>query len=349
MLQKLTKKLNLLVRVIVPLLAVASFFGCSSALESDISGGAGTGGLAASVQKLSVAQPASLAGTDWGGDTSAFGKPPYYVVANFSNAVDGNFLETNTTAPTPFEYTYNPSNGTGTIDDGTNTGKFTINSAGTSMVIDMPGRYPAAFTVTLISPKQADMTGTVWNTITPRDIYSSIDFETKTVQTTFGDGTFPLYDLLYYDGVSAGLIQTLGLFYLRYNEKHVLTVVFPAFYNFHMGVDVVYTPSEEVRASIENTVWYSSDIDETVTFSGGRAFFDGNADEFDAPYVYNGYQAGGAGGPSGSTDYAGSFIVEDHGLGNAQSITFYNYMNRNNAVTFYKQIQPLEDEASAKE
>jgi hypothetical protein len=352
------QKHKLIARVIVPLLAVASFFGCSSALEGDIPGGAGTGGPAASVQKVS-AYPASLAGTDWGGAPDVTPPAePRYVVLSFTagsgtpESGTGVLLLSSSDDPDDFGYDYDASSGNGVIYTATyGDGKFSIDVNTNVMTFILPDLAAQDYYLNLIVPRLPSINGTVWNTITPRNIYSSIDFETDTVQTTFGDGTFPLYDLLFYDGISAGLIRTMGLFYLDYNSDGVLTVVFPDFYRYHMGVPVIYTPSENVLSSVDGTVWATKNADETVTFTGGYAVFKG-ADNFTAPYLYNDKQAGAAGVPPGTVNDAGSFLVAANGSGNPLTLTFFNYKSRANPpvpLVFYKQIQPLEDEASAKE
>jgi hypothetical protein len=296
-------------RVLVFALAAASFWGCSSALESDpLPGEAAINGLSASVQ--GVTQPASLEKTDWFGPTD-LGKEPYYVVLNFGENFNGNILGSDLTLTT-FTYTYDSDDGTGTIT--TILGTEDFETDGTAMKATIPGGITVD--ASLIVPTLDKMTDTVWDTITPRNIYSSLDFEAATVQTTFGDGTFPLYGLLYYDGVSAGLIEDMGLFYLAYNEDDILTVVFPDFYRYHMGQDVVYTPSALYLASLNGTVWRAtSGISEVLTFTTTGASFDGD-DTFNATYVYNGKQAGGA------TNGAGSFLVIP---GNPNTLRFYSF------------------------
>lgn len=287
----------------------------------------------------------SLAGTDWINMEPLSGQP-LYVVTNFVTnptgrvAGTGNFLQNDLDSPVAFEYSYDPNTGTGAIDAiDYDPGTFTVSPDGTTMDITMP-EYPSTFTAILLDATLSTMNGTVWNTITPRGIYSSLDFEEDSIQAVFGDGTFPEYGLLFYDGVSAGLTQAMGIFYLDYNEDNVLTVNFPNFYHYHPD-PVVYTPSEEVRASLNGTVWAAKTINETVTFETSEAAFAGNV-KVTVPYVYNGKQAGGAGDRPYTKSEPGSFIVQDNGPGNPQSVMFFNWLNSNETLTFYKQVQPLD-------
>lgn len=305
MLSNITKKLNLLARVIVPLFVAASFFGCSSALESGLlPGGAVIDGLSASFQQ---AAPPALANTDWLMDKGS-GADPRYIVINFIDNDDGKLLDNNGDITNfTYAYTYDPQTGKGTITVSGVTWTFTVTDGVMSIVIPNEGTFPA----TLIEVRLTTITGFVGNGPTPRYDYSSIDFETDgvTVQMTFADGTYPFYELVYYDGVSAGIIDTLGLFYLDYSNNGTASVIFPDFYGYHMGQNVVYTTSAEILPSLEGSIWGTSTGSDTVRFSGGRAYFTGGY-IFDTAYFYDGYQAGGAYGAGGS-DTLGSFRILD--------------------------------------
>jgi hypothetical protein len=315
MLSNVTKKLNLLARVIVPLFLAASFFGCSSALESGLlPGGAGIDGLSASFQQ---ATPPALANTDWLIDNGE-GADPRYIVINFSDCGVGKLLDNNGTI-TDFEYTYDPETGEGAITGDGVDWTFTV----TDGVMTITTSDEEEFTANLIEVRLSTITGFVGNGPTPRYDYSSIDFETDgvTVQMTFADGTYPPYKLITYDGVSAGFIDTLGLFYLRL-EDNVTKVVFPDFYGYHMGQDVVYTPSAQIFSSLEGSIWGTSTGSDTVRFSAGRAYFTGGY-IFDTAYFYDGYQAGGAYGAGGS-DTLGSFRIIDNCV-DPVTMRFYVY------------------------
>jgi hypothetical protein len=324
MLSNITKKLNLLARVLVPLFVAASFFGCSSALESGLlPGGAGIDGLSASFQQ---APPPTLAGTDWLIDTE-LGEEPYFIVVNFNDEDDGVLLGSDISVTT-FSYTYETSDGTGTITTLVGTGNFKVDDA--IMSIEIPGLQ--MFPADLIVPTLTTMTGFVGYGETPRFPYNTVDFEsgiTQTagyvpgrVRTTFGDGTYPIYDLIYYDGVSAGLIEDMGLFYLAYDSSNVITVVFPDFYRYHMGQPVVYTPSDVILPSLEGSIWGTSTGSDTVRFSEGTAYFTGDH-IFSTPYFYDGYQAGEADNAGGSSGL-GSFRILDT---SPLTLRFYVYQS----------------------
>ncbi|MDR1176213.1 MAG: hypothetical protein LBK83_12185 [Treponema sp.] len=306
-------------RVAIPALALAFVMGCSQGFESDtLSGGGLAGGFSASVQK-GVEQPADLAGTDWL-ITTGIGMEPYFIVVNFSDDENGNLLGSDISRTT-FSYTYEPNDGTGEITTLVGTGDFEIDTSDV-MTITIPG-YANQFTASLIVPTLDTMTGSVWNGPTPRYSYNSLDFEDSAVQTTFGDGTYPLYNLIYYDGVSAGLIEDMGLFYLKFDSAGVLTVVFPDFYRYHMSTPVVYTPSAPLLKSLNGTVWSATgSIKETVTFTADGADFSGD-DPFNAKYVYNERQAGGV------SNGAGSFRIL---AGSTLSIEFYNFRGQGDVI-----------------
>jgi hypothetical protein len=322
----ITKKLNLMVRVLLPALIVAAFLtGCFSGVESDsLAGRTVENGRSVSVRQVE-AYPASLANTDWVSDEAS--SQPYYIVLNFSTATIGNVLQNNSNTPVAIPYRYTASTGGGSISGTGWTGDFQIDPSGTTMTLTTAAG--PVYTLTLIVPQRTDMTGFVGDTITPRNIYSSIDFEaSRTVQTTFGDGTFPAYNLLYYDGVSAGIIDTLGLFYLSTNASGALTVVFPDFYRYHMGQPVIYATSSLVLASLAGTRWISTPSGATVVFTATQAIFS-DPTVGAISYVYNNYQAGGAGVVPGTVNDPGSFLVANSGS-SSQTLTFFNYKSRAN-------------------
>jgi hypothetical protein len=290
----MTKKLYHWMRVAIPVLALAFVFGCEQGFEGEgPSNGISVNGAALSV-KSGVTIPATLEGTDWLINTD-LGAEPYYIVVNFSDDANGNLLGSDISRTT---FTYDYENGSGTITTLVGTGRITAISDD-ELTIDIPG-LSGLFTANLIVPTLDTMTDSVWNGETPRYTYASIDFEANdTVQTTFADGTYPVYNLIFYDGVSAGLIEDMGLFYLRYDENDVLTVVFPDFYRYHMGQDVIYYPSALLLKSLNGTVWTTDGGKETVTFTADGADFAGT-DTFNAKYVYNNRQAGGVSNGAGS-------------------------------------------------
>ena len=185
MLANITKKLNLLARVLLPLFVAASFFGCSSALESGLlQGEAIIDGLSASFQQ---APPPALANTDWLMDKGA-SADPRYVVINFSDCGVGKLLDSNgDDTDFTYDYAYDPQTGKGTITVGSVTWSFTVTDGVMTVTIPNEG----TFTANLLEARLSTITGYVGDTITPRQIYSSIDFEADcvTVQMTFGDGT----------------------------------------------------------------------------------------------------------------------------------------------------------------
>jgi hypothetical protein len=329
-----TKKSKLALGLIASL-GVASFFGCSSALESDTLPGEVTiSGLAQVQQAKPSDPPATLVETDWLIETGfSYDKP--FIVVNFFDGATGNLLFSSEGDPEPFGYTYTPATGAGSFTGDNYQGTFTARSDGVTM--DVTINDIGTFVAALIDAKRGNMDGTVWETeATPRDIYSSLDFEGDVIQTVFGDGTFPEYELLFYDGVSAGLTEDMGLFYLDYDASGVLTVVFPKFYNYHPA-PVVFTPSDEVLDSLENTVWFASGISETATFTDrGQAVFSGSAWADTVPYVYDGKQAGGAGNRPYTRGEPGSFRVAEVGK-DQFTLTFFNWLNSGNMVTFAKQ------------
>jgi hypothetical protein len=145
---------------------------------------------------------------------------------------------------------------------------------------------------------------------------------------TFGDGTFPVYEILYYNGGSMGLIQNAGLFYLGQDTSGNNTVIFPDFYGYHTNQDVIYTASTQLLATIAGTNWKAEDDGQIMTFAGigNSVTFSGGSLSLTTTYVYNGYQAGGI------NDGIGSFEVDPDGT--SLSILFYNFNGSGTSKTF---------------
>jgi hypothetical protein len=326
------KKLFGFARVAIPVLALAFVTGCSQ----DFEGGASSNGISLNGVESRTGvndPPLVLENTDWAGPTDVNDVSSTVVAAFRNDVINGptvTFLAGDLSMTTyPYSYT---GTGIGTIIGPTSPVAFTINNAGTVMSI-ATGIYTAPVTLTLL-PKLtlAELDETAWNGSTPRYSYASLDFDTdvtNSVQATFGDGTFPVYALDYYDNVSAGFIEDMGFFYLRKDAKGTTTVVFPNFYQYHIGDEVVYLPSTQIIASIDGTTWMvqASPANETVIFRGNTASFTGTNPDFYASYVYDGYQAGGVNGG------AGSFRIQYDGNTGQYKMLFYDFKGGGN-LTF---------------
>ena len=340
------KKLLNVARVLVPAVILASLIGCSSALESDVLSASSLAALSASAQNVETPPP-SLIATDWAGYTEPGAGDPVYaslVVLHFEDSSTVTVIKTDLSR-TIYAYDYINGGGEVIIDPDTSS-YFNIDSAGNIMNLD-DELFGVAVTLHLLPKLTLDqLTGTVWDTITPRQIYSSIDFEPGTypiignVQATFGDGTFPLYNLDYYDNVSAGIIESLGMFYLDYREdcdgNDVIAVIFPNFYGYHMTQEVVYLPSRVVLKTLEETKWEAAD-GTTVTFSSGEATFSDDSEPH--PYVYNGFEAGGVGKPTDSPSPEGGSFEITHTDTEPLKLNFYDF-RASGANKVFTPLQP---------
>jgi hypothetical protein len=343
------KKFNL-ARVLIPALVLASFFGCSNGLDGDAlsgvpltaqDGGALSGVLpaarSAGAAPEAAAYPASLVNTRWLYNPVPAATEPRAAVVSFVDASHVVVIGSDISY-TQYDYSYAPGTGSGSILlSGTVKSTFQIDSDGTLITITA-GVYVFSFTADLLPAiTQPGLAGKVVNGPTPRYPFNTIDFKTgaigSLVQTTFGDGTFPAYQLVYYDGLGAGIIEKMGLFYLG-PDSSGNSVIFPDFYQYHMDEDVTYTLSAEVLGSLTGTTWTASD-NSTVTFkvnpahNTNYAVYSGSTLGY--PYVYNGKSAGGVGlGSPGVSTEGGSFEVDIDSSGKL-SLKFYNF--RNTGVT----------------
>jgi hypothetical protein len=313
--------LSVLIRILTALfISMALFAGCAQGFEGDALSGAQSG-------RSVLAPPATLVNTDWYYEDSSGS-----YVLGFRNNGAGNRLNSNI-SQTAFTYTY--ASGTGTIIIGGSTWDITVD--GNDMEIDDGTETLEA---TELTAQDDDLTGFVGNTITPAKIYSSIDFvdgsagEDGTAQMVFGDGTFPTYTVIFYDGVSAGLIERLGLFYLEDTGSGNYNVVFPYFYTYH-STPVIYEPSAEVLATLVNTTWSAQGITEKVVFGVGTADFTGDYESANLPYVYDDRQSGAAGVYPLTQPYPGSFLVEGDEV-SGYTMTFFNWLDKDTEVTFTK-------------